>query len=672
MIRLICSIKPLMLIALLAACNSYNPQKQMSYLTVRTLVGHKGEFIEPFGLAADKQGNIYISDGFKNSIFRFSKDGNLQLITSSLSTPSHIAFDEDGFLVVADSGSHTIKRVNPETGEVTILAGVENKRGYMDGNVEQALFNAPIGVAVLKRKIFVADTYNDKIRVIENGVVRTIAGSDKGFSDGIGDAAKFDTPCGIIVLKDETILIADSGNAALRKILPNGIVSTIAGINKLEFNGDNPDKIESSSISSAETSLRLPMALTVDEDGFIYLIDENSIRKMSPDSAFIETLTSTEMGFKDGDIKTAKFSRPSAILIDKNKDLIISDSDNALVRVITSHEINQEISGKTIESSLLQTLIEDKNLRWCYQPSDRLRDIAGTFGEIRGQIEQNAPNESAWFHNGIDIPGYYGEKAYFVRKEKILSPRAVSNFATLRESLKTSHSTYIHVKLGRDVNDKPFIDERFEFMLDENSKPSDLRIPRGTVFYEGEPIGSLNKMNHVHLSVGKSYVTINPLKFFTFPKLTDTVPPSIEKVFFFDESWNPIKQSDLRGRLRVVVSAFDKVDTNPERRKLGIYFAGYQLIRNQIVLLDRSRNIVFDTLPPANTVGLIYAPGSQSGAEGETRFNYIITNEIGDDGRVNEGFIDTDSLENGSYTLRIQVGDVFGNVTIKEIKFLKK
>ena len=79
---------------------------------------------------------------------------------------------------------------------------IENKKGFADGKAEEALFNAPIGVTVFENKIYVADTYNDLIRVIENGEVKTIAGSIKGFEDG--RISKLDTPIGLAIWTDIT------------------------------------------------------------------------------------------------------------------------------------------------------------------------------------------------------------------------------------------------------------------------------------------------------------------------------------------------------------------------------------------------------------------------------------------------------------------------------------
>src|SRR6185436_13563932 len=96
-------------------------------------------------------------------------------------------FDGDGRLIVANTGAHTILRIDLKTKAASVIAGVTGRSGYGDGNAAEAHFNGPVGVAVGKDgSIFVADTYNDRIRAISpDGKVRTLAGgAEPGFADG--------------------------------------------------------------------------------------------------------------------------------------------------------------------------------------------------------------------------------------------------------------------------------------------------------------------------------------------------------------------------------------------------------------------------------------------------------------------------------------------------------
>src|SRR5437868_5012989 len=140
------------------------------YTSAGTIAGTDSQFGEPFGITV-KGSDVYVSDGESGKIWRIAGDGNPGVFVAGLDTPSGIAFDSAGGLIVADSGTNTIDRIDA-SGQVTVIAGIKGKSGFADGEAMSAQFNRPIGVAVgSDGKIFVADTYNDRIRVIENGRV---------------------------------------------------------------------------------------------------------------------------------------------------------------------------------------------------------------------------------------------------------------------------------------------------------------------------------------------------------------------------------------------------------------------------------------------------------------------------------------------------------------------
>ncbi len=635
------------------------------FTTATTLAGFRREFGEPFGIAV-KDSDIYISDGEAGKIWRIASGGNITLHADGLNTPSAMAFDPSGNLIVADTGSHTIKKIDSQ-GRIELLAGLEHNGGFADGEINMARFNAPIGIAVdPEGKIYVADTYNDRIRVIENGVVRTLAGSSRGFKDGTGSEAKFDTPCGIAVLKNGRIIVADTGNGRIRIVEPDGSVRTLAGVGSAGVRDG---------LLSTATFYR-PSAVVVDDFGSIFVADGNAIRVIrSRTFPFVETISDERSGFADGTASRARFNRPSGLAIDKIGNLIIADSDNRVVRAFSDGQIGKRIEPDQI-AALLETAVEFRNSqesRWPYTPPQNKREIAGTLGEIRGEI--NGSDDPVWFHNGLDIAGGYGETAYFMRSETVLRPFAAENFGDLRELLRTPMFGYIHLRLGRDKSDKPFDDSRFLFELDPAGKPIALRIRRGTAFQAGEPIGTLNSMNHVHLIAGRSGAELNALDAVAFPGLSDSKPPVIEKVSIFDENWREIetaageKRIKLEGKTRVMVRAFDQMDGNVERRRLSVRRIGYQVLNSDgTPLSDQKWTINFDRMPLHEAVRFAYAQGSRSGATGETIFNYIASNEISGDS-FRESFFDTDQLASGLYILRVFAADYFGNTTSKDIDF---
>jgi sugar lactone lactonase YvrE len=617
-----------------------------AFVHVSTVAGTKGEFGETFGIAV-KGRDIYVSDGQHGKIWRVSGD-KTEVFAEGLHTPSSIAFDSEGNLIVADSGTHTIRSVN-SSGEVSTIAGVDGKAGFADGETTAALFYAPIGVAVNNNKIYVADAYNESIRVIESGKVKTIA---KGF----------DTPCGIAIWRDK-LLITDTGGRKIRVIEPDGSVWTLAG------NGDGELK-DGLLLSS---SFVQPTAIAVDITDSIFIADGNAIRQINIGViSTVRTINDERRGLKDGSIQRARFNRPSGLAFDSSGNLIVADSENRLVRRLSANKYGHEITSDEIVAlrGTAEEFRESAPPRWPFDPPDAKRDIAGTLAEIRGEMKDG--NDQVWFHNGLDIAGSYGETARFIRDEKVLRPLGVDNFGNLRESLRMPTLGYIHVRVGRDANEKPFDDMRFLFSR-TNGKTTQVRVPRGTHFKAGEAIGTLNAMNHVHLIAGRSGSEMNALDALSLPNLTDARPPVIEEVSLMDENWNlvetvsPNQRIKLSKKARIVVKAYDQMDGNSDRRRLGVYRVSWGIRTETSGNNAALAEIKFCRLPSHDALRFVYANGSQSGATGETIFRYVATNSVCDD-TMREDFIYPATLESGNYTVNVTVADYFGNST--ERRFL--
>ncbi len=631
-------------------------------LYVSTIAGINGEMGEPFGIA-EKNGDIYISDGQNGKVW-ICRGDKLTPFAEGLDTPSGIAFNKGGGLIVADSGDHTIRSINSK-GESTIIAGVAGRSGYADGDAAAALFNAPIGVvADPDGKIFITDTYNDKIRLIDNGKVTTLAGSDAGYSDGPGLSAKFNTPTGISFWQDK-IIVADTANRRIRVIEPDARVWTLAGTGE----GD----LVNGPLSHA--SFVQPTAIASDGPGIIYIADGNSIRRIGGNTfPYVTSVTSVQRGILDGPALAARFNRPSGLLVGRDGSVVVADSENRLIRQITpvqnGHEITKgEIDGLRERPEAFRSA---QGARWPFDPPQAKRDIAGTLGEVRGEVKDG--NDEIWFHNGLDISGGYGETARFIRDEKVLRPESAENFDTLRELIRMPTLGYIHIRIGRDQTSKPFGDPRFQFIYDTARKMTGVRVPRGTKFKAGDAIGTLNSMNHVHLIAGRSGSEMNALDALSLPGIADSRPPVIERVSIYDQNWNLVETEransriKLSDKLRIVVRAYDQVNGNPEKRRLGVYKIGYQILNaDRSPVFEPKWTIIFDRMPSNKAVPFAYANGSRSGATGETIFNYIASNRVeGDEYR--EGFLDAAELGAGSYTLRIFVGDYFGNLSSKDVE----
>ncbi|HVG31952.1 MAG TPA: hypothetical protein VM911_02695, partial [Pyrinomonadaceae bacterium] len=577
------------------------PLSQISTLAGALTAPNSVRFKDPFGVTISPDQTIYVSDGDTGHIWQIALDGQVKPVAENLDVPSGIALAPDGTLVVAETGSHTIVRVDLKTGQSQIIAGIKGRSGYNDGEGTRAQFNGPIGVAVgSDGTIYVADTYNDRIRAIDTeSRVRTIAGGNEpGIADaGAGQDARFDTPCGIAVAADGALLVADTGNNRLRRVEPSsGAVTTIAGTGERDI-ADGPPSV---------AMFDRPMSLAIAQDGIVYVTDAGGscLRACRFDAApEVRTIVGGRgAGLVDGPFDEARLRAPSGVAVADNGIIIIADTGNRLVRALVGPE-RERGSMLTREAALAlyPTVMEIRQgvgaaeSRWPYEPPDRPREIAATFGEIRGEI--TAENREAYFHNGLDIPGGYGETARVVRTERVLQPLAVEDVGTTRERIRFPQLGYIHLRIGRDQSDRPFEDDRFQLRRDgtDNGKVTGVRVRRGERFQSGDAIGTLNNQYHVHLIAGPAGGELNALAALELPGIKDTVAPTIERdgVRLFNRDWQELRAASadndgkgkttderikVEGDVRIVVRAFDQMDGNAARRRLGIYRLGYQIL----------------------------------------------------------------------------------------------
>jgi sugar lactone lactonase YvrE len=637
----------------------------------------KGGYHEPFGVAADGDGNLYFSDGAAGCIYRFATkraggDPELTTIAEGLETPSALAMDGAGNLIVANTGAHTIVRIDPATKAVSLVAGVAGRSGASNGGANEARFNGPIGVAVGKDgSIFVADTYNDRIRVIApNGQVRTVAGGNEpGFVDGNNVEAQFDTPCGIAVAADGALIVADTGNRRIRRVAPDGQVTTIAGMGEA---GDG---------TLPEAAFNEPIAVATRDDHSFYVADAaGSIRVVRLKS------NDKDQHLEKVELPAEQFNRPTGLAVLPGDELAIAESGSGLIRAMVPAKSKLGLQPNPQPMSLtadqLRAMVAP---RWPFAPPEAKRDIAGTLGEVRGE---RLPDHDAWFHNGLDVPGAYGELARAVFTERVMRPLPVEGVGTLRERVRLPLFGYIHVRIGRDRNEQllpNFADGAVSFRRDAQGQIIGVRLRRGTLIRTGDAIGALNRLNHVHLIAGLPGAEFNALAALRLPGLSDGVAPTIEGVTIADEQNQTIfdtaaksnakdtARPALNGRVRIFVRAYDQADGNAKYRRLGLYRVGYQVLTASASVLpsfdDTRRNIEFDRLPNDwRAVALAYAVGSQSGYEGATIFRYIVTNVVRG-GEAREEFFDTSKLAPGDYTLRVIAADFFGNRTQRDLSF---
>lgn len=250
----------------------------------------------PYGIAVDSAGNLYIADFLGHAVrkvnssgtistyagtgtFGFSGDGG-SANNAQLNRPFGLAVDSANNLYIADSNNYCIRKVNG-SGNISTVAGACTSLGFTGdgGPATSAKMSAPYGIAVDNAgNLYIADSGNNRIRKVSNGIITTIAGTGTaGFSGdgGLATAAKLNRPYGISVDNSGNVYVSDYGNYRVRLISTNGIITTLAGF-VTGFGGDGGPAINA--------TLNFPTGTVSDSAGNLYIADSgnNVIRMMAP------------------------------------------------------------------------------------------------------------------------------------------------------------------------------------------------------------------------------------------------------------------------------------------------------------------------------------------------------------------------------------------------------
>lgn len=315
--------------------------------------------------------------------------------------PRDVAIDGSGNLFVADTGNHVIRKVTPD-GVVSTFAGVTQEAGSEDGNL--ARFTYPSAITVDRAgNVYVADNASVIRKVTPDGWVTTLAGrsGERGNADGRGSAARFRlgnigqqssyyaTGGGLASDGDGNIYVADTGNGTIRKVTPDGVVTTIAG-SAGQF-GDLDGNRETARFLS-------PLKLAVDSAGNLYVTnDTEKVRKISPNgdvttlaqyhgvygvaadssgslfalqSAYFPNWAdfgenggavfrispsgaitpvagsdSAEVGSQDGPGDVARFFNPRGFTLGPTGEIFVADTGNHAIRKISANRVVTTVAG---------------------------------------------------------------------------------------------------------------------------------------------------------------------------------------------------------------------------------------------------------------------------------------------------------------------------------------
>ena len=309
---------------------------------------------EPRDTAIGPDGSIYLTDTFNNRIRRI--DGVTGIITTvagtgsdvyngdnipatqaSLKWPHDVTVADDGTLYIADSDHHRVRRVDADTGIITTVLGTGRSGTSGDNGLgTKALLKKPKSVALYGGGLYVADLSNRVRRLdLATGIVTTVAGNGAaGYSGDGGPAtlARLNTPQRIAIDSTGSIYIADTGNNRIRRVDgTTGIITTVAGTGVAGFSGDNGQ--------GEAARLKAPRGVTLEGDGTLYIADSgnNRIRKLDLASGVITTIAGSAKGFSGdgGPASAARFTNPRGLTVDAAGHLIVCDTLNSVIRVIT-------------------------------------------------------------------------------------------------------------------------------------------------------------------------------------------------------------------------------------------------------------------------------------------------------------------------------------------------
>ncbi len=361
-------------------------------------IGSAASFGITFGVAVDTSGNVYVADYGNNKIRKVSPIGVVNTIAgngswssidstgtdASFKSPVAVAVASNGYIYVADSWNHKIRKISPAFGysiSPALPAGLSfnGSTGIISGTPKKAIpasnyvvtaINAggsssfTINIAILQtvapnisytggNKVFTVGKLITPISPSNTGgtvtgigqvTVSTFAGSgSSGSSDNIGTLASFNAPYDVALDGLGNLYVADMGNNNIRKISPSGVVSTLAG------KGSQGSKDSIGTLASFDG----PSSVSVDDSGNVYVADlrNHTIRKINS-TGLVTTLAGCRtIGIGNGIGKAACFYFPFGVAVDGNGNVTVADTYNHKIRRISPSGLVNDFVGSGIYGS---------------------------------------------------------------------------------------------------------------------------------------------------------------------------------------------------------------------------------------------------------------------------------------------------------------------------------
>jgi trimeric autotransporter adhesin len=256
-----------------------------------------------------------------------SGDGNSAL-SAALGQPTGVAMDPQHNLYIASAANHVVRKVAPD-GVITTAAGTGTAGSSGDdGLATQAQLNTPMSVAADQSgNIYVADAGANKIRrIAPDGTISTFAGTGTaGFSGdgGLATAAQLSSPSAVAVDPHGSVVIADTGNNRMRKVTSDGVIDTMAGTGTAGLSGDGG--------AAYQAALSQPDSVAIGSDGTAYVADEGNqrIRRIAPDGSISSLMSSANL-------VPLTLASPMRLAVDSNQQLFVSDSTDQNIQAMGS------------------------------------------------------------------------------------------------------------------------------------------------------------------------------------------------------------------------------------------------------------------------------------------------------------------------------------------------
>jgi sugar lactone lactonase YvrE len=271
-----------------------------------------------------------------------SAAGVITVGTAFLLLPVGVQVDASGNLYVSDAAGQTVRKISSDF-KISTLAGNALSQGSTDGGAATAKFNEPNGLVLnTDNSLLLADTSNAALRQISTiGTVTTFAGTSgsKGSTDATGTAARFSAPVGLTRDGLSNYYIADQTNHTIRKISFSGLVTTLAGTAGQSGSVDG---------TGAAARFNLPTGITCNAQGDLYVSDLGShlIRKITA-AGVVTTLAGqvNVSGSSDGSGTAARFFKPAGLAIDSVGNVYVADMGNSTLRKISANGVVSTLAG---------------------------------------------------------------------------------------------------------------------------------------------------------------------------------------------------------------------------------------------------------------------------------------------------------------------------------------